>query len=280
MNNPEGYVRSMQLQYRDAREVIEEFAEEFKAMDGRIIDIGCGPGTVLKDLLLPKVGGNAIVVGADISEAMLDYAKEHHANEKRLSFIELDIETSDLPTNLIAQFHHATAFYCLNWCRNIEVAAGNIYKLLQPGGKAIAMLNSYHIVFDFYLEQQKDPKFSAYMQDALKYFPPHYGYPNPEEKLRRQSEGAGLKVLQWSNRRKVFVYETIDLMLDILMAVNPFLHRMPEDVSKEYRKDMEMRTRNDLRQRIKNENSDETTVDDHYTSLVALFEKPRNEISF
>ncbi|XP_063985669.1 juvenile hormone acid O-methyltransferase-like [Diachasmimorpha longicaudata] len=273
MNDPELYVASMDLQNHDAREVIEEFVEEFKAMNGRIIDIGCGPGIVLKDLLLPNVGENVAVVGVDKSDAMLAYAKEHYADDKRLSFINLNIETSDLPKNLVGQFNYATAFYCLNWCRQIEVAVRNIYELLQPGGKSIVLMISHHIVFDFYLEQQADPKFSGYMQDALKYFPPHYGCPSPETKLRRQLERARLKVLHCTNRTKIYDHKTVDSMLEMLMAVNPFLHRMSDDVQKEYRKDMETRIRNNILL-----SNDELTTSTQYTVLVAVFEKPKVEM--
>ncbi|XP_011300747.1 uncharacterized protein [Fopius arisanus] len=269
----------MWLQYRDAVEILEEFDDKFKSMKGKIVDIGCGPGKVSKDLLLPKIGENASVIGIDISPAMLKYAKVYCANEERITFTQLNIETPDLPDNLIGQFDHATAFYCLNWCRNMKVTMENIYNLLKPGGRTIALLNLHHNIFDFYLEQQRDPSFSVYMKDALKYIPPHYGCGNPEKKFRAQLEGAGFNVLHCSARSKVFTFQTMDHQLDFLWAVNPFLDRMPEDVKKRYRKDVEKRLRKKL-QRITNENSDGyVNIDDYYAILVAVFEKPQVERS-
>jgi SAM-dependent methyltransferase len=58
------------------------------------------------------------ISGSDISKKMIDFAKDTHANEKRLSFIELNIEVDELPSNLINAFDNAVSFYCLHWCQN------------------------------------------------------------------------------------------------------------------------------------------------------------------
>lgn len=63
MNSTEKYTEASDMQRRDAREVIEEFTDELKKMQGSCIDIGCGPGTVTKELILPKLGCDANVVG-------------------------------------------------------------------------------------------------------------------------------------------------------------------------------------------------------------------------
>ncbi|XP_011309392.1 uncharacterized protein [Fopius arisanus] len=166
MNQPKAYAESNALQYRHVLDLIEEFAEEFNKMKGRIIDIGCGPGNVTKDILLPNVDKNAIIVGADICPAMVEYGEQHHRVKDRLSYLQLDIQAPELPEELVEQFDNAVSFYALNWCKNMKLTMENIYKLLRQGGKAIILMISHHMIFDIYLEQEKDPQFSAYMQAA------------------------------------------------------------------------------------------------------------------
>lgn len=49
---------------------------------------------------------------------MVNYAREKYSG-KRLSYIVLDIETSELPSDHIAHFDNAVSFYCLHWCEDL-----------------------------------------------------------------------------------------------------------------------------------------------------------------
>lgn len=63
---------------------------------------------------------------------MTDFAKLKYANDKRLSFITMDIEASELPTNEIGQYDNVVSFFCLHWCRNIKYFYYYIYMFYSP----------------------------------------------------------------------------------------------------------------------------------------------------
>lgn len=63
MNTVEEYVNASKIQYRDALEVIEEFEKEMSEMEGKCIDIGCGPGNVTMRLILPRLPPDAELIG-------------------------------------------------------------------------------------------------------------------------------------------------------------------------------------------------------------------------
>ena len=63
MDNVQAYNEAHQLQWQDARDLIEEFCDEINEMKGKCIDIGCGPGTVTNDLILPRMSNSATLVG-------------------------------------------------------------------------------------------------------------------------------------------------------------------------------------------------------------------------
>ncbi|KAH8022402.1 hypothetical protein HPB51_023970 [Rhipicephalus microplus] len=62
--------------------------------DGKYLDLGCGPGNFLKEVLLPRLRPCKCVVAVDSSPQMLSYARQHyHAPE--VSFDILDIENGN-----------------------------------------------------------------------------------------------------------------------------------------------------------------------------------------
>lgn len=51
---------------------------------------------------------------------MINHAKIKYQDEDRLSFLELDIETPDLPEFQIERYDNCISFYCLHWCQNMR----------------------------------------------------------------------------------------------------------------------------------------------------------------
>lgn len=58
--------------------------------------------------------------GTDISESMIEYAKEKYTVKNRLKFEVLDIQTKKLPTQYISEFDHMFSFHALHWCSDIR----------------------------------------------------------------------------------------------------------------------------------------------------------------
>lgn len=120
MNNANLYKKSNALQKRDAKSVTDEFANLFNwRWDGSdaLLDIGCGCGDVLFELVLPKIPINTKVVGVDISKEMIKYANENYSNEY-LKFFKVDIEDSKLSPLQPSMFNFITSFYALHWIQN------------------------------------------------------------------------------------------------------------------------------------------------------------------
>lgn len=134
MNNAKLYHKSNSLQTRDAKEVMLEFSHLFdqklEESDATLLDIGCGAGDVLVEVILPKLQSNFDeVVGIDISKEMIKYASEKYRS-KFLKFFKVDIESDFLGSksgNKTARavghlkpesFNFITSFYCLHWIQN------------------------------------------------------------------------------------------------------------------------------------------------------------------
>ncbi|XP_015596067.1 juvenile hormone acid O-methyltransferase [Cephus cinctus] len=275
MDNVEDYVNSHDLQRRDASDVIEEFIDEVAQMDGRCIDIGCGPGDVTNDIILPRLAKDAAIVGADISEKMIKHAKKKYQNEERLSFLTLDIQTPNLPNDLIGQYDNALSFYCFHWCQNISQTFRNIYEILRPGGKSLIVFLAYNSGFNAYEELSKNPDYRPYMKDIRKYIPFFHNLANPRAHLKKYIEEAGFEILHCSRREKTFVYKNLELFTEHALAVNPFISRIPEDMREQYKNELIRTTINEkilfTEEKL---NQKEYNILDRYYIFVAYFRKP------
>lgn len=134
MNNAKLYNTSNPLQKRDAEEIIKEFSyifeEKFNGSRFTLLDIGCGSGDVLVEVILPKLQSDLVeVVGVDISKEMVRYASEKYRS-KYLRFLKVDIESDFLSSKTFKRtappmgqlkpesFNFITSFFCLHWIQN------------------------------------------------------------------------------------------------------------------------------------------------------------------
>lgn len=132
MNDAKLYKKSNLLQKRDAQDIVKEFAHLFESsgeLDQSLLDVGCGSGDVLVEIIMPKLKhGFTEVVGVDISSEMVKFASEKYRSEF-LKFIKVDIEADFLAsrslkiTQALGQlkpesFSFITSFYCLHWIQN------------------------------------------------------------------------------------------------------------------------------------------------------------------
>ncbi|XP_076655826.1 juvenile hormone acid methyltransferase [Halictus rubicundus] len=272
----EEYVNASKFQYRDALEVIEEFEKEISEMRGKCVDIGCGPGNVTKTLLLPKLAPEAELVGADISKNMVDYAREKCAGEKRLSFICLDIETENLPKELVHHFDSVFSFFCLHWCQSPRKAFNNICKMMRPGGTALTMFLAHHNGFDAYKHLYDNPLYRPYMQDMEHYVPCYHECNDQRSALRKILEETGFEVLHCSKRQRNYIHQNRQALKNHITAVNPFVTRLPENLRDEF---IELTTQEVIKQKIifKDQNdcpSKEEKILDMYETFIAYVRKP------
>jgi len=66
MENSANYVSCDNIQKRNVSRLIDEFADDLIKMSGKCMDIGCGPGDITKNILLPSLDPNATIIGKQI----------------------------------------------------------------------------------------------------------------------------------------------------------------------------------------------------------------------
>lgn len=116
MLDPELYQRENNIQRRDVRDLLKEFMHLVRwRPEGEdvVMDVGCGSGDVTWDLLRPLLpAGYAKIVGVDISEKMVRYARKHYPEAE---FVQMDLGAPNVPDNHQETVDHIFSFYCLHW---------------------------------------------------------------------------------------------------------------------------------------------------------------------
>ena len=128
--------RKLEVMY-GARDVLRRRAIVREALgaqpEERIIDVGCGPGFYVAELL-DEVGEQGSVLGVDAAEAMLGVAAKRCEGSENASFEQGD--ATALPA-ADETFDAALSVQVMEYVPDVDRALAEIYRVLRPGGRAV-----------------------------------------------------------------------------------------------------------------------------------------------
>jgi SAM-dependent methyltransferase len=105
------------------------------AADASVIDVGGGASTLVEDLLQ---GGFRSITVLDLSAQALSQAKARLGdNAERVTWVEGDITSVDLPARYFALWHDRAVFHFLTAPEQQRKYRDNLLKALKPGGHLI-----------------------------------------------------------------------------------------------------------------------------------------------
>lgn len=227
--NPELYASSSSAQKSWGIELLEK--NPFKGTE-KVLDVGCGDGKLSAEIAKKVPLGS--VLGIDLSEAMITFAKAHYPEEQfpNLAFMRMDAE--DIPFDCEFDLIYSNAaLHFINEPENVESALKGFKKGLRPGGKLLAQLGgkgNAEEVISVLNSMIEDEKWSSYFKDFI--FP--YGFYRPEE-YREWLRNAGFSVQSTELIPKNMVLEGKEgLSAWISSTWHPFTQRVPENLKDEF----------------------------------------------
>lgn len=99
----------------------------------RILDVGCGPGFYVAELL-ERVGPTGAVVGVDMSAAMLGLAAMRCEGHTNVAFREAS--ATSLPVDG-STFDAALSVQVLEFVEDVDAALAELHRALRPGGRLL-----------------------------------------------------------------------------------------------------------------------------------------------
>ncbi len=103
----------------------------------RVLDIGCGPANLWVSQR-HRLPAGVVVVCCDLSQGMVETARESLQKDDRFYFLCADAQEIPFP---VGTFNIVTANHMLYHVPDIHRAAGEIRRVLQPGGRLAAATN-------------------------------------------------------------------------------------------------------------------------------------------
>jgi len=189
-----------------------------------VLDIGCGGG-VTSAALADGVGETGNVVGADISEVILEVARDRYRGRSNLTFTTADAGTHPFPEG---SFDLITSRFGVMFFPQPEQAFANIRKAGKRGGR---------IVFMCWRPIAENPWMGAAVAAAFTVLPrpekPDLDAPGPfslsqPEKIERILAGAGFDDISISPVDEDANLGALDLALDFLTKMGPAAEPLKE----------------------------------------------------
>ena len=146
----------------------------------RILDMGCGPGFYVAELL-EQVGSGGSVVGIDSSRPMLAVAAQRSEGHDNVAFHEAD--ATSLPVE-DASFDAALSVQVLEYVADVPAALAEIYRALRAGGRVV--------VWDVdWATLSLHTTDLARTERILRAWDGHLAHPSLPQTLTAQLQGAG-----------------------------------------------------------------------------------------
>lgn len=196
----------------------------------RLLDIGCGDGKLSAEIAKNLPEGS--VLGIDLSEAMITFARNHYPPEKFPNLAFMQIGASELTFE--SEFDIVFSNAAFHWMKDLEHILENLWKSLKPGGVLLAQCGSrgnaveiFKIV-DLMIENEKwNPYFKGFL------FP--FGFYGPEE-YGKWLKNAGFSVRRLELIPKDLALEGKKGLSDWLIAsiLHPYTQKIPQDLKEHF----------------------------------------------
>ena len=196
--------------------------ELLKAVDAKpgekILDVGCGGG-LTSFRLAEQVGEQGSVLGVDVSEPILEVARQRSANATGIEFEQADAGSAELGEN---QFDVITSRFGVMFFDDPVQAFSNLQRALKPSGR---------LVFMCWRGIEENPWLGDAARAAFGVVGPPAEKPDPKapgpfslgdaEHTEGILENAGFRDIQLEAMDKVMPFGQLDDVLAFLMKMGP-----------------------------------------------------------
>lgn len=165
----------------------------------RVLDVGCGPGFYITELL-EAVGRDGAVAGVDISADMLAVAAKRAAGHGNVEFHEAGATSLPVPE---ASFERAVCVQVLEYVRDVRAALAEMHRVLRLGGRMLVWDVDWSTVSWHAIDRQL-------MRQVLAAWDKHLTHPCLPQTLAAQLRNAGFQDV----RMDAHAFATTELIPD------------------------------------------------------------------
>lgn len=240
MYKPELYEQHNYVQRKNTKLALDTFEHllQWRPEDNAILlDIGCGTGDVLVDILMPRIPATCQVFGADISDKMVSHCCKKYKAIQNVKFVQMDVLKVDEFLKQHSQVDHVTSFYTLHWIKDHQTAFRNIFRLLKSGGDFFATFLGTAGSFKTNAMMSNEKKWAPYLHLISNFISPYYESRRPDLALNSLMESIGFKEIVidiWTGSHGA---PSVDSFKENMKSVHPEIEKIPLCYLEEYMKD-------------------------------------------
>ncbi|GBN76151.1 hypothetical protein AVEN_211368-1 [Araneus ventricosus] len=209
----------------------------YRRKEELVMDVGCGPGHVTFQFILPPFPDVEKFVAVDYSSSMIETARSNYFHPKIEYHVANFEEKSDLK-RWNGQVTKLVSIHCFNWLKNQKLCFQNAYDLLQPGGEAafyfVLVSDFYAAVVDIY----NDPKWRGYFEGVDSRVPESHYKKYDSTYYRKIVEDIGFDVLLCRDELKVNPLSSEKEAKDLYYSLTVLVHHVPQNLKEEFRNDL------------------------------------------
>lgn len=203
-----------------------------------ILDLGCGTGNVLVDVILPVFKGKySTCFGTDISQTMIEFAAEKYADRKEeVRFLTMDITKVEEFLTVYGRVDHVISSFAIHWIRTLDLDAGlrGIFELLNPGGDFFTDHVCTSFLFDVYETVGQDLRWGEYFDKIEQFTPTSHRSEDPAEDLRKQLTRVGFVDVVVHIIPIQFRFANVEGVRKLLKSVAVQISNIPDQEVEEY----------------------------------------------
>ncbi|XP_031352237.1 juvenile hormone acid O-methyltransferase-like [Photinus pyralis] len=234
MENPELYIKHIlphqAIHYRHVMDTYFPHIRHGTNHSKSVLDIGCGPGKAIRDVILPYLEQDIKeVIGVDVSKTILDYANKTYGDD-RFSFEEVDV-SSEVPDKFVGRFDYIFSFMVFNWITDKRKLYSNILKMLKPNGRFLATYKASGTLGHITKELCQMEKYAPYL--ATNYQKRANLKMSPEE-LTNLLKDIGFESVFCQVKPTRYDNYTREDLEAFLITINPFHKTIPNNLQREF----------------------------------------------
>lgn len=200
-----------------------------------ILDLGCGTGNVLIEVILPAFDGKySMCYGVDISNTMIEFATEKYANREDVRFLTMDMNKVDIFGEKFGPVDHVISSFALHWLTDLDAGLRSVYDLLIPGGDFFTDHVCSSFLYDLYETIGNHKRWGRYFKDIRRFVQPSHKSTQPAEDLTKQLLRAGFVDVEVQIMGLNWLFANEDCVRKLLSSVVVQIGNIPENEREEY----------------------------------------------
>lgn len=200
-----------------------------------ILDVGCGPGNILVDVILSKFKGKySLCYATDVSKTMVDFGSKKYEDRKDVKFLELDAMKVDDFIRKYGQVDHVVSSFAIHWLPDQDAGLNNIFKMLRPGGDFFTNHVSSCFIFELYANMDQYPKWNQYFEDIQSFCPPSQKSQRKGADLMDHLTRIGFAEVVVDHLQHDLKFDSMDRFLDFLSSVVVQINKVPSRKRQEF----------------------------------------------